>query len=242
MKDYKYHYVYKTTNLINQKFYVGRHSSNKNPEKDNYLGSGEVFSQSFRKNGRKNFKREILEFCRDFEILCKREEFWIKELKAVELGYNLTERSTGAKSGEKNHMYGKTPWNKGKTGIYSDKTLEKMRVFRVGKKQSEESIDKMLRTREERDLFKHTEESKKRLKKSWSKNRDILRCLYCGFESKMKPIMIQWHFDNCKQNPNYVKPLKREHKIPKLTCLHCGLEGSSNNMKRWHFDNCKFKK
>jgi hypothetical protein len=28
---------------------------------------------------------------------------------------------------------------------------------------------------------------------------------------------------------------------PKVTCPHCGKEGSEAPMKRWHFDNCKYK-
>lgn len=29
--------------------------------------------------------------------------------------------------------------------------------------------------------------------------------------------------------------------MPKLTCSHCGLIGSANNIRRWHNDNCKYK-
>lgn len=53
-----YGYVYKTTNLINQKVYIGKHQSNSfDPT---YLGSGKILKQAIRKNGKENFKVEIL--------------------------------------------------------------------------------------------------------------------------------------------------------------------------------------
>ena len=56
--DKKYHYLYKTTNLLNNKYYYGIHSTN-NIE-DGYLGSGKRLRYSIRKYGKDNFKREII--------------------------------------------------------------------------------------------------------------------------------------------------------------------------------------
>lgn len=53
-----YHYVYKTINLINNKYYFGVHSTqNLN---DKYLGSGQALKKAIAKHGRSNFKLEIL--------------------------------------------------------------------------------------------------------------------------------------------------------------------------------------
>lgn len=47
------HYIYKTTNLINGKYYIGKHSTyNLN---DNYLGSGKYLRNSI-----KNMEKKIL--------------------------------------------------------------------------------------------------------------------------------------------------------------------------------------
>jgi hypothetical protein len=60
-KQKRYHYIYKTTCQVTDKFYVGMHSTN-NLE-DGYLGSGKILGYSIAKHGRENHKREILEFC-----------------------------------------------------------------------------------------------------------------------------------------------------------------------------------
>ncbi len=53
------YYVYKTTNKINGKYYVGVHQS-ENIENDKYLGSGYVLRNAIDKYGSDNFEREIL--------------------------------------------------------------------------------------------------------------------------------------------------------------------------------------
>jgi hypothetical protein len=73
----KYHYIYKTTNLKNGKFYIGMHSTN--DLNDGYLGSGTRLRRSIRKNGVENFKLEILEFLIDRSSLEKREKELVNE-------------------------------------------------------------------------------------------------------------------------------------------------------------------
>lgn len=56
-----HHYIYKTTNIINGKFYIGKHSSML--LEDDYLGSGTIITQSIKKYGKENFVREIIMIC-----------------------------------------------------------------------------------------------------------------------------------------------------------------------------------
>ena len=55
----KFHFTYKTTNLINGRYYLGMHSTNRID--DGYLGSGKRLYYELNKYGRNSFKFEILE-------------------------------------------------------------------------------------------------------------------------------------------------------------------------------------
>ena len=75
--QHKYHFIYKTTNLKNGKFYIGMHSTSNLD--DGYLGSGDKLRRSIRKYGKENFKLEILEYFENRELLSKREKELINE-------------------------------------------------------------------------------------------------------------------------------------------------------------------
>jgi hypothetical protein len=86
--------IYKTTNLLNEKIYVGQDSKN-NPE---YYGSGKYFLNAVKKHGKENFKKQITCECSSKEELNKKEKFWIKELNSkYPNGYNL---SSGGEGGD----------------------------------------------------------------------------------------------------------------------------------------------
>lgn len=60
MRKAKYNYFYKITNLLNEHFYYGVHSTD-NLE-DGYMGSGKRLHYAYKKYGMQNFKKEILKF------------------------------------------------------------------------------------------------------------------------------------------------------------------------------------
>lgn len=53
-------YLYQITNLVNGKIYIGVHQTK--CIVDRYMGSGTVLKEAFKKYGRKNFEKTILEF------------------------------------------------------------------------------------------------------------------------------------------------------------------------------------
>jgi group I intron endonuclease len=73
----KYHYIYKTTNLINRKYYIGMHSTD--DLNDEYTGSGTLLKRSINKYGKENFKCEILEILPNRNSLKEREKELINE-------------------------------------------------------------------------------------------------------------------------------------------------------------------
>ena len=75
----KFHYIYKITNRLNGKFYIGMHSTDNLD--DGYFGSGTYITRSVNKHGKENHDFEILEHYFSREDLAARE----KELITVQL-------------------------------------------------------------------------------------------------------------------------------------------------------------
>ena len=69
----RYHFTYQTKCLINNKTYIGVHST-KNL-KDSYIGSGIALKKAIAKHGRKNFVCTILSFLILLKKLIKRRLF-----------------------------------------------------------------------------------------------------------------------------------------------------------------------
>ena len=132
-----YGYIYKTTNLINNKFYIGQH---KHKTFDvNYFGSGNIITKAIKKYGKSNFKCEIIEKCNNKTNLNNKEIYWINKLNP---DYNISTGGTGGNLGNevnkrisntlKDHwktgkVYhhitsgfkkGYIPWNKGLKGTF----------------------------------------------------------------------------------------------------------------------------
>jgi len=97
-----YGYIYKTTNLINGKQYIGLHRAKEFDT--SYKGSGTILKKAIEKYGWNNFRCEILETCDSNEELNAREEYWIEHYHAVEseLFYNI---ARGGNNAEKTPEY-----------------------------------------------------------------------------------------------------------------------------------------
>lgn len=76
-KEKKYHFIYKTINIINNKFYVGMHSTDRLD--DGYVGSGTRLWYSINKYGKENHKLSILEFLPTRILLKERERELIND-------------------------------------------------------------------------------------------------------------------------------------------------------------------
>lgn len=76
-KPHKFHYIYKTTCNITNRYYIGMHSTS-NLE-DGYMGSGKRLRYSLNKYGIQNHTKEIIEFLDDRISLAKRESEIVNE-------------------------------------------------------------------------------------------------------------------------------------------------------------------
>lgn len=113
--------IYKITNIINNKVYIGQDKNNK----PNYLGSGNLIKRAIKKYGKENFIKEILCTCDTIEDLNIKERFYIEKYRSTdkELGYNISVGGTNGTMLNRKH---------------SDETKEKIRISSLGKKKSEE--------------------------------------------------------------------------------------------------------
>jgi hypothetical protein len=86
-------YIYKITNKINGKWYIGKHSGGD----PNYMGSGKLLKLAYKKYGQENFEKVILETCSSEEELNIKEIEWINNTNALTdpACYNLVEGGTG---------------------------------------------------------------------------------------------------------------------------------------------------
>lgn len=154
--------IYKVTNLINNKIYIGKHQT-KNPH-DSYYGSGYMIAAAIEKYGKENFRKEFLFiFDNEKEMNEKEKELITEEFVNREDTYNLgvggqggphfknkkhseeTKKLLGAKSTnyfsvEENRLiFG----NKMKGKTHSEETKQKIGNKRRNTKQSEETKTKI---------------------------------------------------------------------------------------------------
>lgn len=140
-----YGYIYKTTNLINGKIYIGQHKSNKFDA--NYYGSGKSFYSAFKKYGKENFKVEILEWCETLEITNTQEKYWIEFYNSQnkEIGYNITDGGEGVSgfhlSEESRKKISKTKTGKKSNRIYKPLSEETKHKIGIGLKKHFETHD-----------------------------------------------------------------------------------------------------
>jgi len=84
--------IYKTTNNITGKFYVGK----QHKDYDWYLGSGALIKKAIAKHGKHNFTKVILEDGLTAKQASDREQYWIKETGALDnQGYNMNSGGAG---------------------------------------------------------------------------------------------------------------------------------------------------
>lgn len=155
-------YIYKITNKINGKIYVGKTTK----DNDNYFGSGILINKSIQKYGKENFDKIILEKCDSTEMLNKSEIKWIKELNSTDrnIGYNIAKGGEGGDTisnhpNKKNIIQKREQSLKPRRNDISIKLKEYYSIPENRKKVSD--LTKMAMTTEVRDKISTTRKGKK---------------------------------------------------------------------------------
>ena len=125
--------VYKITNKVNNKIYIGITSKGLSARWKEHLYNAEhgcpfKLHNAIRKYGKENFSIELIDFCNSWEELEEKEKQYISEYNTLsdEFGYNMTEGGDGT------------------IGRYvTEETREKIRQKAIGREISEKTRDKL---------------------------------------------------------------------------------------------------
>ena len=155
--------IYKTTNHVNGKIYIGYDSKNRTLIE--YAGSGRLLNFAIEKYGIENFSKEILEYVTE-DNWEEREIFWVNEFSSTDrkIGYNIT------KGGDGGDTFSNNP-NKEAIRDKHRESTRKMMLARGGYlKDKEKQIEackkgNMVRTA---NGYRHSEETKRKLSESLS--------------------------------------------------------------------------
>jgi hypothetical protein len=247
-----YYFIYKTTNLINNKTYVGMHKTN--DLNDGYLGSGLAFKDALKKYGKDNFKREILKFTDSYESLIELEKLYVTEdLVNDRNNYNLKTggQSHGLLSNESKIKISNTLKHKYKTGEIKPKYEAPYEMTDKHKKQISETLKERYKTVEHPTTGKEPwNKGKKGVQIPWNKGKKGVQDGWSK-DLKLGPLSEE-HKNNIsnslkeyyKNNPNPMlgkDAWNKGKKMDQIECPHCGKMVDKGNGNRWHFDNCKMK-
>jgi hypothetical protein len=103
--------IYKTTNTIDGKIYIGKHVT-ENPN-DDYLGSGKVLKSAIAKYGVENFKKEILFiYDNEVEMNAKEAELVTEDFVKEDTNYNLCPGGRGGFGYINSNELNRTEWHR----------------------------------------------------------------------------------------------------------------------------------
>lgn len=157
-------YIYRTTNLINGKTYIGQHEFSLG-KKDIYMGKGVLIKKAIKKYGVKNFKKDIIEVALSHFETNVLEKYYIAKERAIgKAEYNIADGGQGGNLGEEvNKKIAEALKGRPKSEEHKKKiakTLEGNIPWNKGVPMSEEQKIKLS---EKNKGSHHTEETKKRI-------------------------------------------------------------------------------
>jgi len=205
------HYVYKTTNLINNKIYVGVKTNSRHHD-DGYFGSGHILQKALQKYGCNTFKKEVLYvFGTPEECFAKESEIVNEEFISRKDTYNI---ALGGKGGNLGTLVNAKKSKKLMGHNVSAETKRKISNANKGNTARLGAI--------------HSEESKKKLSEYRKKNGIA--------KGENNPMYGKTHSEEAKQKMR--KPHKTTGPKIRLSCLHCKEETTVNAY--WRHNKCGY--
>jgi group I intron endonuclease len=253
-KEKKFNFVYLTTNLINNKQYVGDHSTNDlNSRKTiNYFGSGIYLKNALNEYKKENFKKQILEFFPTKQKAFDAQENYIIEYNTLSPnGYNISPKGghnvKGCVSKETREKISKSLI--GKPGVCGEKNyfFGKGYLFEGEKNpfyNKNHSIEQREKWSKERMGKTFTEEHKKNMSISFSGEGNAMFGKYGknnpNFGSKRTEESRKKMCGRVKSEEELQK-IRESNEHMKKICTYCNRLIDHRNYKKWHGDKCKMK-
>lgn len=187
--------IYKITNVINNKAYIGQTTTTLNKRIKVHLCDSKTKNYplyyAIRKYGWSNFKVKVIDIVDNIKVLNEKERYWIEEFSSLcPNGYNL--------------MSG------GSHGMHSKKTKHKMSLSRIGHKVSEITRQRISQSNKGR---KNSEEHKQKIRKKALGRK-------CSEETKLKISKANKNRVGCMKGKHYTNETKR-----KMSLVHIGRIG-----------------
>lgn len=201
--------IYKTTNLVNGKFYIGKHNQS-NESFDGYYGSGSLLAKAIKKYGKDNFVRETLfEFDNEYDAY-QQEIIVISENLSNPLCYNVRPGGTGRsynsteQSRYLQHKSAIARWQD--PDQYNTMKIERQTRYTtdVGKTIIDNITNSVKALWNDPDYIKKQEDARsseeyRAVLSNKAKNRQRFKCIHC--DGMFQPShLVRWHNDKCKLN------------------------------------------
>ncbi len=201
--------IYKTTNKINGKSYIGQTVHSLRQRKHGHVSAAlsvrdtTYFHRALRKYGSENFSWEILQECDTIEELNQLEIFYIGYYNTFgNNGYNLT---VGGKSGLVGFKH-------------TDESKRKMSEAQKGKKLSEETKRRMSKVQKNKVVSKETRRKISEGHKGFKLPEKVRRKISVALKGKFTG----------KNSPLYGKPFSKEHRR-RMSEARVGKQVGKNN-------------
>lgn len=245
--------IYKTTNLINGKIYIGKDKYNN----DKYLGSGKILKQAIAKYGRENFIKEVIEKCENENTWLEREIYWISYFNSTKEGYNIALGGTGgdtiSNNPNKEEIYNKKKiTDQNKSDEQKEIRLKKMSDS-MKKRWAELKANNPDFIVERNNKISKAQKGVPKPIEQVNKQKETKR-INGTSKGVNNPMFGKHHGEETKKILSKLKLgkrrsfdsiIKQKESIKNreiITCPHCNLSAKkSANMVRYHFDNCKMK-